>query len=90
MTLYKADIWESFSGWMVNDNHGNAGYWWHPMRILNLTPEKYIDLLIQYGAKNFRYEARTNVLIFSFETRDKANAFKNFINKKARERNYLC
>lgn len=61
------------------------------MRILNLTVEEYIHLLVdKFNAKALEYYAPTDFLTFGFETEREAKAFCNYINKEARRRNYNC
>lgn len=61
------------------------------MRILNLTVEEYVHLLVdKFNAKALRYYAPTDFLTFGFETEKEAKAFCNYVNKEARRRNYNC
>lgn len=70
---------------------GRSAKWYTPMRILNLTVEEYIHLLVdKFNAKALEYYAPTDFLTFGFETEREAKAFCNYINKEARRRNYNC
>lgn len=61
------------------------------MRILNLTVEEYVHLLVdKFNAKALRYYAPTDFLTFGFETEKEAKAFCSYVNKEARRRNYNC
>lgn len=61
------------------------------MRILNLTVEEYVHLLVdKFNVKALRYYAPTDFLTFGFETEKEAKAFCNYVNKEARRRNYNC
>ena len=42
-----------------------------------------------FNASDFRYTKEKNVLIFSFATQADARKYKNFINKKAREKQFI-
>lgn len=90
--LYKASEWEDLGRWYVNDvtDSGVGGKWWTPMRLLGLSPQEYIYLLKDtFHASHFYYKAQFNVLQFSFDTITDARKFKNYINKKAREKNFI-
>lgn len=70
---------------------GRSAKWYTPMRILNLTVEEYVHLLVdKFNAKALRYYAPTDFLTFGFETEKEAKAFCNYVNKEARRRNYNC
>lgn len=92
--LYKVVCWQSGQYWHCNDiknMSGRSAKWYTPMRILGLTVEEYVDLLInKFNAKALRYYAPTDYLGFHFETEKEAKAFCNYINKEARRKNYNC
>ena len=47
--LYKMTCWENAGTWHVNDVQnlcGRSAKWYTPMRILNLSIEEYVDLLL--------------------------------------------
>ena len=70
---------------------GRSAKWYTPMRILNLTVEEYVHLLVdKFNAKALRYYAPTDFLTFGFETEKEAKAFCHYVNKEARRRNYNC
>ena len=70
---------------------GRSAKWYTAMRILNLTVEEYVHLLVdKFNAKALRYYAPTDFLTFGFETEKEAKAFCNYVNKEARRRNYNC
>jgi hypothetical protein len=61
------------------------------MRILNLSIEDYINLLINtFHAKGLSYYSPTDYLAFYFETEKDAKAFCSYINKQAQSKNYCC
>lgn len=92
--LYKMTCWESAGWWHVNDVknlNGRSAKWYTPMRILNVSIEEYILLLLNtFNAKNLYYYAPTDYLAFSFSTEKDAKAFCSYINKRAKNNNYYC
>lgn len=66
------------------------GKWYTPMRILDLSVDDYIALLLKYKAKGLYYYAPTDYLGFYFSTERDAKAFCSYVNKVARQRNYRC
>lgn len=90
---YQMTCWENAGAWHCNDVKnitGKSAKWYTPMRILNLSVEEYIKLLITFKAQNFYYYAPTDYLTFSFKTEAHAKAFCSYVNKVARKRNYKC
>ena len=92
--LYQMTTWESNGRWFVNDVKnlsGRSAKWYTPMRILNLSIEEYVNLLLNtFNAKELSYYAPTDFLFFYFTKERDAKAFCSFVNKKARSSNYLC
>ncbi len=92
--LYQMTYWESAGLWHVNDVKnlsGRSAKWYAPMRILNLSIEDYIYLLLNtFHAQGMRYYAPTDYLAFSFTKETDAKAFCAYVNKIARYRNYYC
>ena len=89
--LYKMTTWESVSGrWFVNDVtnlSGRSAKWYTPMRILSLSVEEYINLLINsFGAKGLQYYPSTDFLTFYFDTEKEAKSFCSYINKIAKQK----
>lgn len=93
MHVYKADEWQSPTGkWLCGDVSAlaaDSNDWTYPAQILNLSPIDYVKLLINTYNANVRYSASANVLIFHFSSLVDCRKFKNYINKKARERNFV-
>lgn len=92
--LYVTSEWQGASGcWYVNDVTdftSVACKWWAPVRLLDMTPVEYVLMLKNnFKAKDFKYTKEKNVLIFSFDTQADARKYKNFINKKAREKQFI-
>lgn len=92
--LYQMTCWESpTKKWHVNDIKnlgGKSGKWYVPMRILNLSIDEYVNLLIEKGAKGLHYYEPTDYLGFYFSTEKEAKAFCSYVNKVARQCNYYC
>lgn len=93
--LYKMTCWcDGGNKWHCNDVSNLAGKsakWYTPMRILDLTVEEYITLLIEkFHAKNLYYHINSNYLGFCFLKEIDAKAFCNYVNKIARTKNYIC
>lgn len=92
--LYQMTCWESIGKWHVNDVknlNGRSAKWYTPMRILDISVEEYIKLLInQFHAKGLKYYAPTDYLGFYFTTEKDAKAFCSYVNKHAKSKNYCC
>lgn len=93
--LYKMTYWADNGGkWHCNDVSnlsGRSAKWYTPMRILNLSVEDYINLLVRdFHAQNLYYYPQSEYLGFSFEKETDAKAFCNYVNKIARTKNYNC
>ena len=92
--VYRCTEWQDATGnWLVNDTTSMTSIavkWWVPVRMLNLTPEDYIRLLKDKFHVNYmKYVKDADLLIFSFDTQEAARKYKNWINKEARNRNYI-
>lgn len=93
--IYKASEWQNGDSgpWYVNDVSElstTASKWYVPVRILGITPVEYVLLLRdKFNAKRIRYHEPTDVLLFSFDTQADARVYKNWINKKARQSNFM-
>ena len=91
--IYEASEWDIGNKWYVNDVKElatSASKWWQPMRMLGMSVEQYINLLISYNAKNLTYYKESDALTFSFDTQSEARKFKNFLNREAKKRNWIC
>ena len=91
--IYEASEWKIGNRWYVNDVKElatSASKWWQPMQMLDMSIEQYTNLLISYNAKKITYHKESDVLTFSFDTQSEARKFKNFLNREARKRNWIC
>lgn len=85
--------WQSGRKWHVNDIknlNGKSAKWYTPMRMLDLSVEEYISLLLKYKAKGIHYYAPSDYLGFYFLTEGDANRFCAFINAKAKQKQFYC
>lgn len=92
--LYKMTCWEQNKKWHVNDVTNLSGLsakWYTPLRILGLTIDDYIDLLLnKFHAKGLHYYEQTDYLGFHFLKEYDAKAFCSYVNKEARSKQYYC
>lgn len=92
--LYQMTCWCNGKYWHCNDIKnmcGRSAKWYTPMRILELTVDEYVQLLVnKFNAKDLHYYAPTDYFGFGFETEKEAKAFCNYVNKIARQKNYNC
>ena len=90
--LYKCTEWQGASGkWYCNDVEDLASVssqWWIPARILDISLIEYV-LLMWNTFKVSEISYRNDVLIFSWDNLDYCRKYKNYINKKAREKHYI-
>ena len=93
--LYKLTEWESGAGgrWYCNDvsDLGNgSGLWYYPARMLNISPDEYVKMLVEkYKPDDISYNADTNVLVFSWNTQSAMRKYKNEMNAIARKMNFM-
>ena len=92
--LYKATSWLGGSGrWYCNDVSdlaGVRGLWWIPPRILGITPAAYVEILIKdFNVTDISYNEEKNFLYFCWENPVDCNRYKNWINKMARQANFI-
>lgn len=92
--LYNMTCWESNGSWHCNDVKnlsGKSAKWYTPMRILGLSVDEYISLLIEkFHAQKFHYHSQAEYLGFSFAKESDAKAFCRYVNKVAHSKNYMC
>ncbi|AXF52278.1 MAG: hypothetical protein [Caudoviricetes sp.] len=94
--IYSVSEWKSATGDYhcgdVSDLGNNSNAWWIPCRILGISPEEYVKMLVeQFKVDYLRYEKDSNVLFFSWKTQSSMRKYKTFINKKAKEKcAYVC
>lgn len=90
--IYKMAEWQdTVSGtWHCNDvSHGyKYAVWWVVPRLLDITPAKYIELLIKSYNAEVDYSVEKNVLLIQWQKQADMRRFKNTINRIAREKNF--
>lgn len=92
--LYQMTYWEQNGFYYCNDVKnlvGKSAKWYTAMRILNLSVEEYINLLINtFHAAGIKYFKDTDCLVFHFKVEKDVKAFCSYVNKKAKALNYYC
>ena len=92
--LYHMTYWNINEYYYCNDVQnigGRSEKWYVPMRILNLSVEEYIELLInKFHASGIKYFDKTDFLNFYFHTEKDAKSFCAYVNGKAKLSNYYC
>ena len=89
MELLKLTEFMGTSGrWYVSDSTRAGWKWRYIPNMLEISAPVYIRLLQTYGAKDIKYYAPTDCLLYSFDSKDKAHKWVLYVNRKARERNY--
>ena len=91
--LYQQTEWQSLTGaWHCNcvDKLSNgSGAWYLPARLLELTPAEFIDFLItNFKPDHFSYDKEKCFCCWSWNNQTDMRKYKNYINKKAREKNF--
>lgn len=91
--IFKMEEWCSNGRWLCGDVSAlaaNSNKWWYPCNILGLSPIDYVNLLLnKFNATGFHYSAKSDVLLFHFTSLQDCRKFKNYVNKKAREKNFV-
>lgn len=92
--LYKMTHWELSGKYYCNDVQnigGKSCKWFTPMRILGLSVEDYVKLLIDtFHAEGLKYSKEKDCLIFHFNTEKEAKSFCAYVNSKAKLISYYC
>lgn len=90
MTILTYKEWQSLSGrWYCNDTT-KLPKWWVPARMLNISVEEYIILLYKtFHARIDKYIPETDELIFSWDNQKDCHNFVLYINKQAKQKNFL-
>lgn len=69
---------------------GRSAKWYTPMRILEMSIDEYIELLLSYNAVGLKYNKEHDVLLFHFLKEKDVKAFCSKINKVAKAKKYYC
>lgn len=91
--IYFMTEWESNGKWLCGDVSAlaaDSNTWWYPCTLLGITPVEFVKLLIdKYNVTDIHYEFKYDVLIYRFSSLADCRRFKNYINKQAREKNFV-
>lgn len=93
--LLRYEEYQSPSGvWYCNDTseigRSQAGIWWVPARMLNISLDEYVNMLItKFKVDNISYNKEKNVLIYSWKKQSDMRKFKNWLNAEARKKNFI-
>ena len=93
-TLLRYEPWDDgFGNYHVNDCTDLSsirGLWWVPARMLGISPAEYVELLItRFKVDKIKYIQEADVLIYSWNSLQRARDFKNWLNQEARKRNFV-
>ena len=94
--IYSVSEWKSPTGHYhcgdMSDLANNSNAWWIPCRILEITPEDYVKMLVdKFKVDYLRYSEEHDILFFSWNNQTAMRKYKNFINKEAKEKKaYIC
>jgi hypothetical protein len=92
--LLKFEEWQDGCGnWCCNDvsdlGH-DSGAWWHPCRLLKITPAEFVKLLVEvYHCSDIHFTTSRNVLMYSWKDQSQMRKFKNWLNAQARKTQYF-
>jgi hypothetical protein len=97
MKKYKASQWKTSSNvWCVGDTSDLANYsnnWLIPVKILGITPEEYVKMLVNTYKADVKFYDSTetgngrSLLLFTFKEYAAAHKYLLYINKAARNFN---
>ena len=90
--IFQMQEWESNGKWLCGDVSAlaaDSNDWTYPAQILNLSLPNYILLLYYEYNAEIHYSASGNVLVFYFSSLADCRKFKNYINRKAREKHFV-
>lgn len=81
--------WQGESLWYCGDTAeltSNAGKWWAPARMLNISPAEFVKLLIdKFHPDKILYNEERDVLIYGWRKQADMRVFKNWLNAQARK-----
>lgn len=91
--LYKASEWQTESGyWVCNDTEDlghNSGAWWHPARMLNITPCSFVEMVItKFQPDEVVHSDDCSYVGFRWKSQAKMRTYKNWINAESRKHQY--
>lgn len=90
--LMKYTEWESNGYWHCNDVEdlaNGSGYWWHPARMLGLTPAAYLKKVIdEFEPDEVSHSADCSYVGWKWKSQTKMRKFKNWLNAEARKHQF--
>lgn len=90
--VFKMSEWQGGGGkWYCacTDNLKNdSGVWYHPARILGITPAALIEMLVKMYNAEISYSEDFSFVCYRWEKQADMRKFKNKINAEARKKNY--
>jgi hypothetical protein len=92
--LYKISEWETASGkWVCDDVEElttSASKWYAPARVLGISPEDFVLLLIEkFKVSYINYYREQNFLVYWWNDRQACRDFKNYVNAVARKKQFI-
>lgn len=92
--LLRYTEWQGATGtWHCNDVEdlaNGSGYWWHPARMLGMTPADYLKMVIEdFKPDNIYHNDDCSFVGWSWNEQAKMRKFKNWINAAARRENFM-
>lgn len=91
--VFQLTEWQGASGrWFCADTQNlTAKYpqWMVPVRLLGMAPADYVKMLVETFHADVRYYPDNTYLSVSWKNQADMRKFKNFVNQKARQANYL-
>lgn len=92
MAVYRAEEWQGACGnWYCNDTSGlgrNTGAWYHPARILDMSPAEFIKWLVDNYHPHIYHNEDCSFVGWYWDKQSDMRKYKNYINAKARAKNY--
>ena len=92
--LYKLSEWKDNCGyWHCNDIEdlaNGSGYWWHPARMLGMTPAAYVGMVTENFKPDLVYHNEDcSFVVWSWKSQAQMRKFKRYINAEARKKNFI-
>lgn len=86
---FEMDIWQSGNKWHIANVKGVGtitNKWWFPARMLNMSLEDYLSMLVTYKSVNLDYSIETDTLVIAFDEERDARALKKQLNTLVRQK----
>lgn len=90
--IFKASEWKDYNdNWHVadvSDLANNSAAWWIPARILGLSLEDFILMLMNEYHANIKYLRKSGIVLYTWKNYNDAHQFLLYINRVARNKNW--